>query len=503
MNIHNIIGVIDQDGNPKNPLINKNGFVKRMIESGEVKIISRKPILTIQIVELTSRTRKLIYTKKQKITLGIDYGYKFVGYSVISDSNELVGGTLFLRTDIPKLLKSKAMYRTQRRHNLRFRKARFDHRRIDKGWLPPSIRHDLDSVVKQIRELTKIFPIDNIVVETANFDIQKLNNPSIEGVGYQQGVRFGVDGNLREYILHRDNHSCKHKECKNKEENPRLYIHHIVEKSNGGSDSPDNLITLCSTCHTPANHKNGFLNPNRILGDKKLTKSFKAETHMNIIRKFVLKAISEDNPKVKVDETFGYITKERRLNASDEGIDKTEKTHHNDAFFIAGGLHQERIDGEVDVKFLRRNNRSLETFRDAKYIDSRDGKIKSGQQLSSQRTTRSKENAPENLRKFRLSIIEMGKRKEITKGKRSIRTSRYEIQKGTVVKLEKDYNNFKAGQIITLGGTQNKGTYACVLNNDGTIMKEENSKKKMSPVLIPTKICIILKNKKGITWIYQ
>jgi 5-methylcytosine-specific restriction endonuclease McrA len=26
-------------------------------------------------------------------------------------------------------------------------------------------------------------------------------------------------------------------------------VHHIIQRSVGGSDSPDNLITLCRSCH--------------------------------------------------------------------------------------------------------------------------------------------------------------------------------------------------------------------------------------------------------------
>jgi len=505
MNIYNIVAVVDKYNKPLNPLINKSGFLRRMIEDGEVEIITRKPILAVKIKKTTPRTRKLIYTSnKEKLTLGIDYGYKHVGYSVISDREEIVGGTLTLRTDIPDLLKVKSMYRTQRRHRLRFRKPRFNFRKIDKGWLPPSIRHDLNSLKKLVNSLTEILPINKLIIETANFDIQKLINPDISDVGYQLGERFGIDGNLREYILQRDNHSCQHKLCKHKKENNlRLFVHHIVERSNGGSDTPNNLITLCEYCHTPANHKNDYLNPKTILGDRKLNKSFKAETHMNIIRKYALRELTEDNPNIQIKETFGYITKKSRLEANDEGLEKTNKTHHNDAFFIAGGKYQARINGEVNVNFLRRNNRSLETFRDAKYIDSRDGKIKSGQELSCQRTRRNKENLPENLRKYRTPINEKGKRKEITKGKRSIRTSRYEIQKGTIIKLTEDYKNFKSGQTLILGGTASLGKYAYVSTNDGKIMTETKSNGKQNKVLVPTKICKILKNKKGIIWKYE
>ena len=73
----------------------------------------------------------------------------------------------------------------------------------------------------------------------------------------------------------------------------------------------------------------------------------------------------------------------------------------------------------------RRNNRVLEKFYDAKFIDIRDGEIKSGAQLSCGRTNRKEpRNGPKNERIYR------GKKK--TKGRRSIRTQRYPIRPGTV-----------------------------------------------------------------------
>jgi len=61
----------------------------------------------------------------------------------------------------------------------------------------------------------QLLPITEIVVEVASFDIQKIKNPDIEGTGYQQGEQFGF-WNVREYVLHRDNHRCQHPNCKHK-----------------------------------------------------------------------------------------------------------------------------------------------------------------------------------------------------------------------------------------------------------------------------------------------
>lgn len=47
----------------------------------------------------------------------------------------------------------------------------------------------------------------------------------------------------RAYALKRDGGICR--ECGA----PANEVHHILAKSKGGSDHPDNLISLCSACH--------------------------------------------------------------------------------------------------------------------------------------------------------------------------------------------------------------------------------------------------------------
>lgn len=59
---------------------------------------------------------------------------------------------------------------------------------------------------------------------------------------------------------------------------------------------------------------------------------------------------------------------------------------------------------------LRRNNRILSKFYDAKYIDLRDGTVKSGKQLSYNRTSRSElRNSNKNERIYRGQKISKGK----------------------------------------------------------------------------------------------
>ena len=68
--------------------------------------------------------------------------------------------------------------------------------------------------------------------------------------------------------------------------------------------------------------------------------------------------------ELNAKHTYGYITKSERIALS------LEKTHYNDAFMIAGSFTQKRAT-PIFMGQKRRNNRKLETFVDAKYVDKR------------------------------------------------------------------------------------------------------------------------------------
>lgn len=53
---------------------------------------------------------------------------------------------------------------------------------------------------------------------------------------------------LRLQIIERDNHTCQH--CGLKPgKHSKLQVHHIKRRKEGGADEPENLITLCFSCH--------------------------------------------------------------------------------------------------------------------------------------------------------------------------------------------------------------------------------------------------------------
>lgn len=415
-----MVYVLDVDGKPLMPTTNPKARI--LLKQKKAKVKQVKPFM----IQLTYKTT----TYTQPITLGVDSGYLNIGFSATTDKKELISGEVKLLQGMSNRIQERSMYRRIRRSKLRYRKPRFNNRAIPKGWLAPSIQHKLDSHIRFIDKLKKLLPITKITVEVASFDIQKIKNPNIQSEEYQQGEQMGF-WNLREYILHRDNHTCQNPNCKNKGKDQILEVHHIVYKSNGGTNTPNNLITLCSECHTSANHKKG-----KFLYDwqtnKPKTRGFKDATFMSIIRWKLVEFI-------ECLHTYGYITKTNRINLG------LEKTHYNDAFVIANGNNQTRIESII-YEQIKRNNRSLEKFYDAKYIDTRTGEKASGCELNCGRRTRNKNHNTENLRKYRGA--------KLSKGRRSIRKQRYFYQPNDLVKYR--------GKIYTVRGSQNGGKYVAL-----------------------------------------
>ena len=426
-----MVYVKSKDGKALMPT--SNAKARKLLKQKKAKVVSLRPF----VIKLTYKT-KTEYT--QKLHLGVDSGYSNIGFSVIDEKKEYIAGEVKLLEGMKDRLCAKRSYRRVRRSRLRYRKPRFNNRvkSKKKGWLAPSIRHKLDTHIKFIDELKGILPIGKITIEVANFDIQKMKNPSISGKEYQEGDMLGF-WNVREYVLHRDGHKCQNPNCKYKDkdkdnEKQILKVHHIKYRSKGGTDRPENLITLCSKCHTPANHKEGKFLYDWCMNGKKV-RGFKDATFMSIIRWRLVNKLKSKYDNVFI--TYGYITKNHRIK---NGI---EKSHANDAFAIAKGTSQVRTSNKFEVIQSRLKNRSLEMFYDSKIIDTRTGEKVSGADLNCGRSTRNKNLNTENLRKYRGA--------KISKGQRRIRKQKYFYQPNDLVK----YN----GKVYTVKGTQNKGKY--------------------------------------------
>ena len=330
--------VLNKDGRPLMPT--SPAKARRLLKDGKAKVVKRTPF-TIQLIYGS-------YGYTQKVTLGVDTGYKNVGLSALSEKEELFVSEVTLRTDVSKKLTERRQYRKTRRSRLWYRKPRFLNRVKTKkaGWFAPSVEHRLNEHIKAVELVNFILPVSQINVETAAFDIQKIKNPEISGIEYQNGEQKDF-WNIREYVLYRDNHTCS--ACNGKSKDKILNVHHLKSCSEKGTDRPDNLLTLCETCHK------GYHSGKIKLGKVKPSKEFKAETFMGMVRWKLVKSLRAMG--YAVSHTYGYITKSARLAL------KLTKSHVNDAFCIAEGDElRERADVLAGT-FTRRNNRSLQTNR--------------------------------------------------------------------------------------------------------------------------------------------
>ena len=332
--------VINKNGQPLMPC--KPQKARKLLKEGKATVVKHEPF-----------TIKLKYGStgyKQLVTLGIDAGSVHIGASASTEKQELYASETVMRSGDGKasivrlLAKRSELRRSRRTRKTRYRKARFLNRvhRKHKGWLAPSIENKMNVHLKLIMDIHKILPITKIVVEVAQFDIQKIKNPNISGKEYQQGAQIGWT-NVREYVLFRDGHQCQC--CKGKSGDTILNVHHIESRMTGGN-APNNLITLCRTCHQGF-HKDTVKLPKSIRRDM----SFRDATFMGIMRWFFYNRLKALYSNVHI--TYGYITKNTRIK------NNIAKTHTADAYCIAGNIKAKRLNYEYFHKQVRRHNRKI------------------------------------------------------------------------------------------------------------------------------------------------
>ena len=328
-----IVYVLNKHGKPLMPC--KPAKARHLLKDGKAKVVKTEPF-TIQLLYGSSG-----YT--QPITLGIDAGGKHIGISASSDKSELYAADVELRNDITENLSTRRQNRRNRRNRkTRYRKSRFLNRvkSKNKGWLAPSVENKIQTHLKVIREVHKILPISKVIVETASFDIQKIQNPNISGMEYQEGNQLDF-WNVREYVLWRDDHKCQY--CHGKSGDKILNVHHIESRKTGGN-APNNLVTLCEICHKK--YHQGEINLNIKRGQ-----SFRDAAFMGIMRWAFYDRLKMLYPNIQM--TFGYLTKNKRIQLG------LPKEHYIDAYCIAGNLDAELLDYYYYQKQVRKTNRQI------------------------------------------------------------------------------------------------------------------------------------------------
>lgn len=303
----------------------------------------------------------------QKVKVGIDDGAKQAGIAVVAGCETVFTGTLTLTNNIKDKMEARAGFRRGRRNRLRYRKPRFNNRmitkcavcgknarsghdtcRLCKGtnhmfksktyWLPPSVKARKDYVVRTINKLNKWIPIDQVIIETGRFDLQKLMNPEITNEEYQQGPMYGKDSLKAALISEYGNKvnvdgktrtvaRC----CYCGKENVPLEVEHIFPKGKGGTDAWHNLTLACKECNqfkgnrTPEEAGMKLLvKPLKFYQTRLLKYATQLQQGKNYLKQAIYDAIG-----VMPTFTYGQFTSWQRKKFD------IPKTHINDAIMVA------------------------------------------------------------------------------------------------------------------------------------------------------------------------
>jgi len=243
--------VLDRRKKPLMPCNEKRA--RLLLERGRARVHRMMPF-TIRLVDRCVGDSVL-----QPLRIKLNPGSRTTGIALVRESEDvdvqtgearMTAHVLFLaelhhrgQAIRDALARRRAFRRRRRGANLRYRAPRFDNRRRPEGWLAPSLRHRVDTTMTWVERLRRWTPVSVLSTMLHRFDTQKLQNPEVSGIEYQQGELFGYE--VREYLLEKWGRRCAY--CG--KENVPLTIDHIHPKSRGGSDRVSNLTLACLPCN--------------------------------------------------------------------------------------------------------------------------------------------------------------------------------------------------------------------------------------------------------------
>lgn len=288
--------VVDIDGTPLMPT-KRYGKVKALLKEGKAVPICNHPF-TIRL-----KYKSTGYT--QPVHVGIDTGRENIGIAASDDD----GNCLFMANvetknkSIKTKMDKRRGYRREKRSHKRQRKqrkaasknqqmkkadghdsrhhgtkqypyrevsypgaeepvrhkviqgkeAKFNNRRRPEGWLTPSARQLVQMHEKALKFVMKFLPVSDVCVERVSFDLAKLQNVNIKKWQYSKGPLYGYKS-ANDYIDAQQHGKCLI--CGSKK---ITHHHHVLHRSEGGTDKVKNIVGLCDECHDRV-HKDADLN---------------------------------------------------------------------------------------------------------------------------------------------------------------------------------------------------------------------------------------------------
>ncbi|MFJ8526888.1 RNA-guided endonuclease IscB [Bacillus sp. NPDC094106] len=199
----------------------------------------------------------------------LDPGSKATGVAIVKNKKEvIVLGEIHHKQGISEALQSRSAIRRNRRNRKTgYRRCKWAEairllqrykalkklkkpckkpsfgKESKKGWIAPSLQARVLQTENWFKKIKRYMPITSIGMELVKFDMQKMQDPDVNGVLYQQGTLMGYE--VREYLLEKWERKCSYCE---KTDVP-LEIEHIMPRSRGGSDRISNLCLACRECN--------------------------------------------------------------------------------------------------------------------------------------------------------------------------------------------------------------------------------------------------------------
>ena len=286
-----------------------------------------------------------------EIRCGIDDGSLYVGIALVQKckikNKVLFKGTIEHRKDVKHLMEVRKGYRRYRRYNKRYRQKRFHNRSSSKrkGRIAPSIFQKKQAVIRVIVQLHQWVTITHYQLEDVAIDIRVLTD-GYKPYKWQYQKTNRLDETMRKAVILRD--QCKCMECSKTK--CKLEVHHIKPRRFNGSNTLENLITLCEKCHQKTEGKEELYMEKYFSFIKSSDeKNLNDAQHVMIGKKWLREQLSSYG---KVSLTTGGDTANKRI---DWGI---EKTHSNDAVCITGLLPDTCEIKEWTIKPMRRQSKA-------------------------------------------------------------------------------------------------------------------------------------------------
>ncbi|WP_268250737.1 RNA-guided endonuclease IscB [Streptomyces djakartensis] len=244
--------MLSREGHPLMPC--HPARARELLHKGRARVVRQVPF----VIRLKDRTRD--ESEVQGVQLRIDPGSKGTGLVLTDEkkeSHDQGGAVITVRRGLVAIelqhrgdqiragLRQRAGYRRRRRRaNLRYRSSRSANRARRAGWLPPSLRHRVETTFSLADRLCRWAPVTEIHVERAAFDTHSLSaGRFLHGTEYQHGPLTGTT--VRAHLRARWNAGCAYCGMSG----VPLNVEHLRPRSRGGSNRISNLVVACVPCN--------------------------------------------------------------------------------------------------------------------------------------------------------------------------------------------------------------------------------------------------------------